>query len=1444
MNVVTTLFTFRSGAYRQYAGVFLFFVLCLLLSPARQASSQLVVRDDIPLEELVRKHFIGEGANVSNITRRGWPRSMGWFNGRQSNIGIDEGILLTTGWVGIAPGPNDVEDASFAALAPGDADLSALVGRITFDACVLEFDFIPYQDTVSFEYVFASEEYEEYVGSPFNDVFAFFISGPGITGKYNIARIPGTDMPVAINNVNHITNSHYYINNDGGQTVQYDGFTTVFKALSPVVPCETYRLKLAIADVQDNVLDSGVFLKKGSFNIGDVFEVRALRDAYEQGCQPGLFEIVRGGEINKELTITFQLLGNATEGVDYTVISKTVTFQPGQTHMIIMIDAIDDGIPDDGEMVILFIPDICDAGTAIDTLYIWETDPLAVHFPADTVLCAGDDLVLPALVSGGTGSYRYSWEGYADADSILVLSPAVAGRYRFDVTDTLTGCSESREILVRLDSLPVIDAGPDTVLCIGASLLLGAPAQGGTPPYIYEWAPATGLSNPNIATPVATPQVTTTWTLKVTSALGCVSYDSVTVVVSDVRVDAGRDTMFCRGAIVAIGGEAYGGTPPYVYEWSPAAGLTSTNVARPLARPDFTTTYVVRVRDANGCVGMDSVTLTVSWITIDAGRDVVICPGASVTIGGDAQWSHSPVTFSWSPPTGLDNPFSPTPTARPPRDMTYIVTATNGSGCIVRDTINVTINDLSVEVGPDRVMCPDEPVQLNAVVRGGRAPYSVRWHPQEGLSAINVLDPVATPDTSTWYYLNVIDRDGCVSIDSVRVTVFPHARMRIVASGPTVLCTGDSLTLDAGAPMASWLWNTGETTRSIRVGAEGYYWVQGVSADGCRGVSDTVFIQVTDKPTPIISGPAVVCEGEEAVFSVQDFGAATYQWSVTGGFILGGSASREIRVRWDVSGSYSVSINVILGSALCRGDDMVTVSVVPTPKPQISPAGPLTLCPGDSVELVAPGGFTSYEWSTGERTQRIRVGVEGRYSVTVTNTQGCPGTSPEVAVSLHEEVRPGFRWLTPAVVCEGDSVVVEIDNDYQEYLWSNGATSKRVTMFEAGSLWARVRSSDGCIGYTDTVDIRFAPLPEPVILADGPLEFCEGDSVQLRTSELYQSWEWSDGRRDPSIIVRESGVYSVRVSNDDGCVGESTSIRVIVHPNPPEPQITRLGAHLHAPAGYGYQWLIGSGGDDAEIQGAVLDSLRFEFDTWYRVRIRTVFGCTAISAPFMVPGEFQATSTVGLPILEAAPGDEVILPLTLLAGEYLDQAGVRTFSARLRFDASMLSPVGDTPPGGIDGAERIIDISGEYESDRTLLAELRFVAMLGTDVSTPLILERFIWNEGDVQVQRIDGRLDVRICAEGGERLFDGAGRVRLSQNHPNPFNSSTSIEYEVIERASTQLYVLDASGRRVRELLHAMVEPGAYRVVFDASDLPSGLYWIVLQTPGHLLTRSMQLLK
>lgn len=213
--------------------------------------------------------LVGSGITVSNIKYQGSVLSAGQFSNGLDIVGFGEGIILSSGGVLGTVGPNQSDSYSVDLGLPGDADLTELAGYVTYDATVLEFDFVPDLDQVSFQFTFSSEEYNEFVNTVFNDVFAFYINGQ------NCALIDGD--PISINTINNGNpygippNSHplFYLNNDlsdggGSYNTEMDGLTFVLTCSSPVIPNQTNHMKLAIADASDHIYDSAVFLRAGS----------------------------------------------------------------------------------------------------------------------------------------------------------------------------------------------------------------------------------------------------------------------------------------------------------------------------------------------------------------------------------------------------------------------------------------------------------------------------------------------------------------------------------------------------------------------------------------------------------------------------------------------------------------------------------------------------------------------------------------------------------------------------------------------------------------------------------------------------------------------------------------------------------------------------------------------------------------------------------------------------------------------------------------------------------------------------------------------------------------------------------------------------------------------------------------------------------------------------
>ena len=287
------------------------------------ASAQMVIENTLSPSQLVNDVLLGEGIEAENITMNGddsdaISMQFGYFNASSSNIGIGNGIILATGGVSVAESPNDLPTA-FVTIPEDEEltvepDLEQIMSPAELnDAAVIEFDFTAKGDTLRFKYVFASEEYNEHTCSPYNDAFGFFISGPGITGDgtyennaKNLALVPGTDVPVAINTVNQgfageygsntvcnaisdnwQDNAVYFVNNEENTDIsatQFDGFTVPFIVEIPVICGGTYHIKLAIGDAVDGKNDSAVFLEAGSFSSEAPMEAElTIIDPNDQG---------------------------------------------------------------------------------------------------------------------------------------------------------------------------------------------------------------------------------------------------------------------------------------------------------------------------------------------------------------------------------------------------------------------------------------------------------------------------------------------------------------------------------------------------------------------------------------------------------------------------------------------------------------------------------------------------------------------------------------------------------------------------------------------------------------------------------------------------------------------------------------------------------------------------------------------------------------------------------------------------------------------------------------------------------------------------------------------------------------------------------------------------------------------------------------------------------
>jgi len=229
----------------------------------------------------------GNGVTMTNVVITGDTNAYGNFLAFGSSLGMNGGLVMTTGLRSNVIGPNNTAgQGACNNITYPDADLMSIEPQAYYDVCVIEMDCVPTDDTLYFNYVFGSEEYPEFVLAPYNDAFGIFVSGANPAGgnyaSSNMTVLP-TGGPVSINNVNASVNSQYYLSNTSDTTLQYDGTTVNLTAVIPVVPGQTYHVKIIVGEAGDCIYDSGVFLQAGSFRCaGQPLDVAATTNTESQ----------------------------------------------------------------------------------------------------------------------------------------------------------------------------------------------------------------------------------------------------------------------------------------------------------------------------------------------------------------------------------------------------------------------------------------------------------------------------------------------------------------------------------------------------------------------------------------------------------------------------------------------------------------------------------------------------------------------------------------------------------------------------------------------------------------------------------------------------------------------------------------------------------------------------------------------------------------------------------------------------------------------------------------------------------------------------------------------------------------------------------------------------------------------------------------------------------
>ncbi|MEI7597541.1 MAG: PKD domain-containing protein [Bacteroidota bacterium] len=592
----------------------------------------------------------------------------------------------------------------------------------------------------------------------------------------------------------------------------------------------------------------------------------------------------------------------------------------------------------------------------------------SIHVQVDNAqVCVGTTINLTAngsITNCTTPTFTWSSNpsGLNTTGANVSTIPTASTTYTVTISDGIGGqCSASLPVVVK--NAPQVDAGTDVAICLNATKQLTAiGAQN------YIWSPTSGLTNPNISNPIASPANTTKYFVTGTDQFGCSSKDSITVTINQLpTIEAGTVAPICKGVSATL--NPTGGSS---YNWSSSPGTFTSNQASPTVTPSITTTYTTTGTDALGCTGVDFVIATVNPLPgVSAGADQSICPYETATLSASGA-----LTYIWSPNGEQTTIISVQPTTQ----STYSVVGTDVNGCSNSDQVVVFIKTVPVaNAGTDKSICLNTSTNLSA---SGGTQYS--WVSNPSGFSNSTSNPSVNPTISTTYTVTVTNAQNCTAQDDVLITVnqLPIAD----AGSPQIMCFGTNVNLTGNGGI-SYKWSPGgATTQIINVSPinSTTYTTTVTDANNCTATDQ---VSVTVNPLPIVEAgsPVQICIGEQKDLTAS--GASTYDWA--------GQVGTTITVSPTSTTTYSVVGTDVNG---CTASDNVVVTVYPIPTSDFSFESPV--CARSASQIMYTGTATSgatFAWGTfggadiatgaGSGPYNLTWNTEGTYSVCLTTTQ-------------------------------------------------------------------------------------------------------------------------------------------------------------------------------------------------------------------------------------------------------------------------------------------------------------------------------------------------------------------------------------------------------------------------------------------------------------------------
>jgi len=1061
------------------------------------------------------------------------------------------------------------------------------------------------------------------------------------------------------------------------------------------------------------------------------------------------------------------------------------------------------------------------------------------------------DFQLVAAPSVGTGQWTMT-QGpgtavFGNANSAFSLVTVnMAGIYEFAWTETNGTCVSSDAVTVDFWDQPTANAGVGGNECDLDFALNAIPNLGSG-----EW---TQFSGPGTATFVSSTSANTTvsvdlfgtYVYRWTETNGvCVSSDDIIVNYYEQPVaDAGQGGSECDLNFI-LNATASVGTGTWTQTSGPSFSSFSPNANDPAATVTVNQygQYTFTWTEVNGTCS-DAQTITVDFFqqpVANAGSVSNQCD-LDITLAAVASAGTGTWTATGPGNTTFSDVNTPNATVTVDQFGTYTLTWTEVNGiCSDAATVSVTFNALPVVsfTGLAATYCVDQTalVPLTGTPAGGTFSGA-------GMSGSNFIASAAPIGTHNITY-TYTDANGCTDSETQSVDVNSIPVVSFTGLGAEYCVSFAELNPLSPTPAGGIFSGPGISGNDFDANAAGAgtHTITYTYTDplGCTGTTQqTVIVH----PLPVVSFTGLAAD------YCADVSVVTLTGTPTGGAFSGaGISGNTFNPTVAGTGIYTISYTYTDGNG-CTNTASQSVNVNTLPQPVIVPSGTVEICQGSFVTLDAGAGYYQYIWSNNQNGQTTLVTQAGTYFVTVASEAGCQAISESVEVVVN--ALPVVNLGNDTTVCSGSFITLDAGNPGASYEWSTLEVTQQITVGTVGSYAVTVTDANGCSA-TDVISISEGGLISPIITANGPTTFCQGQSLTLNAGAGYASYLWSNSAQGQFIDVTAAGTYEVAVTDFSGCDGTAT-INITVNQLPNAVVVASGSTNLCQGASvtltasntFGtYQWLPG---------GQTTSSISVSQANTYTVTVTDpINGCSATSVPVVVTQAqgVQPTIVANGP-LEFCVGGSVVLAVEPAGAftSYLWSTGTTTPTVTITSSAEV----------GVS----VLDANNCL--NETLLANPTAITVWNPQpiveqnqgtlavINGPFQCYQWFRNGNPVPgatfsifTPQFSGNHFVQVCDENG--CYANSANIEFTvgiedvQNlfevnvYPNPNGGQFIVEADLGSHTDVTLVVRDVVGRALMQT-ERIEGVSSFRRTFDISHLANGIYYVQVAGNGGMTVR------